>query len=65
MNDFMVGFAFCASIAALVLAWRAKRKIDSVFSIIENRATRTVTVNTDDGKITIIKEFKNNVVDVK
>ena len=60
MSDFMVGFAFCASIASLVVAILAYKRCKAAFHIIQNRNTRTVTVDMQDGKVTIIKEFKND-----
>lgn len=65
MRDFMVGFAFCASIAACVLVWLTYKKVKRVFHIVTHRNTRTVTVDMQDGKITVIKEYKNDVVDAK
>jgi hypothetical protein len=66
VNNFMVGFAFCVSVLALVLAWRALRKVNAAFTIIRNRATRTVTVDMQDGKVTVIKESINDrPIDVK
>lgn len=56
MHDFMVGFAFCVSLIALGLSWRAYRKVTAAFHTITNRATRTVTVDMQDGKVTVIKE---------
>lgn len=60
MTDFMVGFAFCASLIALGLSWRAYRKVTTAFHTITNRATRTVTVDMQDGKVTVIKERIND-----
>lgn len=65
MRDFMVGFAFCASIAACVLVWLVRRKMNRIFTIMSHRGTRTVTVDMSDGKVTIVKEYKNDVVDAK
>lgn len=62
MHNFMTGFAFCASIAALVLSWRAYKRSKQAFNIISNRKTRTVTVDMQDGRVTIIKENIGDVV---
>lgn len=59
MHDFMTGFAFVCSIVAMVLAYMTHRKVKQTFYIINNRNTRTVTVNHDDGNITVVKEYKN------
>lgn len=65
MRDFMVGLAFVASLGAFGLSWYTARKVRAIFHLINNRATRTVTVDMQDGKVTVIKEFKNGVVDAK
>lgn len=63
MNDFMVGVAFCASLGAFGLSWYTARKVRNIFHLVNNRATRTVTVDMQDGKVTVIKEFKNGTID--
>lgn len=63
MRDFMVGFAFCASLGAFGLSWYTARKVRAIFHLVSNRNVRTVTVDMQDGKITVIKEYKNDVVD--
>lgn len=65
MHDFMVGLAFCASLGAFGLSWYTARKVRAIFHFVQNRTTRTVTVDMQDGKVTVIKEFKNDVVDAK
>lgn len=61
-----VGLTFCIACAACILAWRSYKNSKAAFHIIRNRNTRTVTVDMNDGKVTVIKEYrKDDVVDVK
>lgn len=65
-NDVLVGLTFCMSCLALAFAWSAHKHTKAAFHIIRNRATRTVTVDMNDGKVTVVKEYKkDDVVDVK
>lgn len=57
--ELSIGISFVASIGALVYAYRAYSLAKKSFYIINNRNTRTVTVDMQDGKVTVIKEYKN------
>jgi len=62
MSDLLASVALALAAVALGYAIAAHRHSKAAFTIIENRNTRTVVVNTDDGKITVIKEFKNDPI---
>lgn len=59
MHDFILGLTMVMSLVALVLSYRAYKRVTAAFHIVNNRATRTVTVDMNDNKITVIKEYKN------
>lgn len=66
MSDGMSALAFLVALAAFVLAYRAhsfaKRAHDTVaavFHVMESRTSRTVTVDHTDGRVTIVKEYKD------
>lgn len=59
MSDLILALALVLAVVALAYSIASYRHSKAAFTIIDNRETRTVVVNTDDGKITVIKEYKH------
>lgn len=59
MNNVLSSLALLISIGALCYAWRAYKLVSNTFHVLESRTSRTVTVDHSDGRITVVKEYKD------
>lgn len=64
MKDVLIGFSFIFSGVAFISAILALRFVHRVFTIIKARKSRTVVVDMTDGKVTVVREWSNDTIDV-
>lgn len=66
MADAVSVVALFTALVAAVFAFRAQRKSDAVHALwtkaictLESRSARTVTIDMQDGRVTVVKELKD------